>query len=283
MRGVQQRAGGFEKFVHGVFSPDFFTFWNYFTGIPAKSKGRFFMLTVLLRATILFLSAVFVVRLMGKRQVGQLQPYELVIAIMIAELAATPMEDVGVPLLYGIVPMLTLLILHSAFSVACVKNQRLREFLNGMPSVLIRRGVIQKAELLRSCYNLNDLLEELRACGVLNPAEVGTAVLETSGKMSVFPKSAYRPVTPMDLQMETGYEGIPLILVQDGDVDRRNLRRGGLDEAWLQKTLAAQGFPDARQVLLASLDTGGMLFVQGKGEKPRLKIFRALAPEKAVW
>ena len=92
------------------------------------------MLTVLLRATILFLSAVFVVRLMGKRQVGQLQPYELVIAIMIAELAATPMEDVGVPLLYGIVPMLTLLILHSAFSVACVKNQRLREFLNGMPS-----------------------------------------------------------------------------------------------------------------------------------------------------
>ena len=241
------------------------------------------MLTVLLRATILFLSAVFVVRLMGKRQVGQLQPYELVIAIMIAELAATPMEDVGVPLLYGIVPMLTLLILHSAFSVACVKNQRLREFLNGMPSVLIRRGVIQKAELLRSCYNLNDLLEELRACGVLNPAEVGTAVLETSGKMSVFPKSAYRPVTPMDLQLETGYEGIPLILVQDGDVDRRNLRRGGLDEAWLQKTLAAQGFPDARQVLLASLDTGGMLFVQGKGKKPRLKIFRALAPEKAVW
>ena len=102
------------------------------------------MLTVLLRATILFLSAVFVVRLMGKRQVGQLQPYELVIAIMIAELAATPMEDVGVPLLYGIVPMLTLLILHSAFSVACVKNQRLREFLNGMPSVLIRRGVIDR-------------------------------------------------------------------------------------------------------------------------------------------
>ena len=119
------------------------------------------MLTVLLRATILFLSAVFVVRVMGKRQVGQLQPYELVIAIMIAELAATPMEDIGVPLIYGIVPMLTLMALHSAFSIASVKSQRAREFLNGTPSVLIRRGVIQKDELLRSCYNLNDLLEAL--------------------------------------------------------------------------------------------------------------------------
>lgn len=241
------------------------------------------MLTVLLRATILFLSAVAVMRMMGKRQVGQLQPYELVIAIMIAELAATPMEDIGVPLLYGIVPMLTLMILHSAISILCVKNQRLREFLNGVPSVLIRRGVIQNDELLRNCYNLTDLLEELRACGVLNPAEVGTAVLETSGKMSVFPKSAYRPATPADLNLETGYEGMPLILVQDGDVERRNLQSGGLDEAWLWKTLAAQGFSDAAQVLLASLDTSGMMFVQGKGEKPRLKIFRALAPEKAVW
>lgn len=241
------------------------------------------MLTVLLRATILFLSAVAVMRMMGKRQVGQLQPYELVIAIMIAELAATPMEDIGVPLLYGIVPMLTLMILHSAFSILCVKSQRLREFLNGVPSVLIRRGVIQNDELLRNCYTLTDLLEELRVCGVLNPAEVGTAVLETSGKMSVFPKSAYRPATPADLNLETGYEGMPLILIQDGDVERRNLQSGGLDEAWLRKTLAAQGFPDAAQVLLASLDTSGMMFVQGRGEKPRLKIFRALAPEKAVW
>ena len=146
------------------------------------------MLTVLLRATILFLSAVFVVRVMGKRQVGQLQPYELVIAIMIAELAATPMEDIGVPLIYGIVPMLTLMVLHSAFSIASVKSQRAREFLNGTPSVLIRRGVIQKDELLRSCYNLNDLLEEMRAAGILNPAEVGTAILETSGKIERVPQ-----------------------------------------------------------------------------------------------
>lgn len=241
------------------------------------------MLTVLLRATILFLSAVFVVRVMGKRQVGQLQPYELVIAIMIAELAATPMEDIGVPLIYGIVPMLTLMVLHSAFSIASVKSQRAREFLNGTPSVLIRRGVIQKDELLRSCYNLNDLLEEMRAAGILNPAEVGTAILETSGKMSVFPKSAYRAATPADLNLATGYEGIPLTLVQDGEIERSNLQRGGLDESWLRRALEGLGFSEPGEVLLASLDTAGMLFVQGRGEKPQLKIVQALAPEKAVW
>ena len=168
-------------------------------------------------------------------------------------------------------------------TAGCDASSRAREFLNGTPSVLIRRGVIQKDELLRSCYNLNDLLEEMRAAGILNPAEVGTAILETSGKMSVFPKSAYRAATPADLNLATGYEGIPLTLVQDGDIERSNLKRGGLDESWLRATLEGMGFPEPQEVLLASLDTAGMLFVQGKGEKPRLKIVQALAPEKAVW
>lgn len=241
------------------------------------------MLTVLFRATVLFFFAVLVHARVGKRQIGQLQPYELVIAIMIADLAATPMGDIGVPLLYGIMPMLMLMLLHSVLSLLSLKSQAVRALLNGKPSVLVRRGIIQRKELCRSCYDLNDLLEEIRASGVMNPAEVGTMILETSGKVSVFPKAAYRAVTPEDLKLQTGYEGIPLTLVLDGRLERQNLAAGGLEEKWLLQKLKALGFAAFEEVLLASLDTDGMLFVQGKGEKPKLVIARALAPKEVVW
>ncbi|HIQ63582.1 MAG: DUF421 domain-containing protein [Christensenellales bacterium] len=241
------------------------------------------MLMVLLRAAILFLTAVLVIRMMDKRQVSQLQPFELVIAIMIAELAATPMEDVGTPLLYGVAPMLTLLVLHSALSLLSLKSQRLRAFISGKPSILVKQGVVQEKELRRICYDLNDLLEELRAGGILNPAEVGTAILETSGKMSVFPRAQSRPVTPEDMQLPAAYEGIPLTLVLDGEVQHHNLRIGGLDEAWLQAKLSEFGFSGPGDVLLASLDTRGVLLAQGKGSQPRLRVAQALAPEKVGW
>ncbi len=241
------------------------------------------VLTMLCRVIILFLFAVVMMRTMGKRQISQLQPFELVIAIMIAELAASPMEDIGVPLLYGIVPMLALLILHSALAVMSLKSQRLRGWISGTPSVLVKKGVVQEAELRRNCYDLNDLLEELRASGVLSPAEVATAILETSGKMSVFPSAQNRPVTPKDIGIQTEYEGIPLTLVLDGEVQGRNLSVGGLDENWLRKALASMGFRGPRDIFLASLDTQGMLFAQERGENARMKISRVLEPEQVRW
>lgn len=241
------------------------------------------MLTVLLRATILFAVAVIVMRIMGKRQVSQLQPFEFVIAIMIADLAASPMEDIGIPLLNGILPMLMLVMLHSTLALISLKSQRLRGILSGTPSVLVKKGIVQEAELRRACYDLNDLLEELRACGVLSPADVGTAILETSGKMSVFPLAEKRPLTPQDMQLSPGYEGIPLTLVLDGEVQFQNLTLGGLDVNWLTKTLEGFGFSGPKDVFLASLDTQGMLFAQGRGDKPRLKIAQVLDAEKVGW
>lgn len=241
------------------------------------------MLTVLIRAAILFLVAVFAMRIMGKRQIGQLQPYELVIAIMIAELAATPMGELGIPLLYGIVPILTLMLLHSTISMLSLKSQRFRAFISGRPSILIKNGVIQEKELSRICFDLNDLLEELRAGGVLNPADVGAAILETSGKVSVFPHAEKRPVSPRDLALEVAYEGIPLTLVLDGEVQHQNLTVGGLDDRWLAKSLNDMGFRSPQDVLLASLDTQGMLFAQGHGDKPRIKIAQALDAKQVGW
>ncbi|MCL1963613.1 MAG: DUF421 domain-containing protein [Firmicutes bacterium] len=241
------------------------------------------MITVLVRATILFFMAVLMMRIMGKRQISQLQPYELVIAIMIAELAATPMEDISLPLLYGIVPMLTLMMLHSALSIASLKSQRLRALISGTPSILIKKGVVQEDELRRNCFDLNDLLEEVRAGGIENPADVCTAILETSGKMSVFPHAQKRPLSPEDMGLSVSYEGIPLTLVLDGDIQHQNLTVGGLDVNWLNKTLEGLGFHGPAEVFLASLDTQGMLFAQGRGNKPRMKIARVLNAEKVGW
>lgn len=241
------------------------------------------MLTVLVRSTILFIVAVFAMRIMGKRQVSQLQPFELVLAIMIADLAAAPMEDVGKPLLYGIAPILMLMVLHSIFSIASFKSQSLRTVINGKPSILIKKGIIQEAELEKICYDMSDLLEEIRASGVLNPADVGTAILETSGKLSVISHAQKRPLTPSDMSVQVDYEGIPLTLVLDGEIQHHNLITGGLDEKWLQNTLVSFGFKGPEEILLASLDTKGVMFVQGHGANPRLKVAQALDTQKVAW
>ena len=241
------------------------------------------MLTVMVRAAILFLVVLLAMRMMGKRQVGQLLPFELVVAVMIADLVSTPMETIGKPILQGIVPALTLVIMHSILSMLSLKNQKLRAFISGRPSILVHKGVLQEAELRDLCYNLSELLEELRAKGILSPAQAGTAILETSGKISVFPHSDHRPVTLTDMGLSSGYEGIPLPLVMDGVVQGENITLAGLDQNWLDGRLKELGFRSAAEVFLASLDTKGMLLVQGKGPKPRLVTLQALGEEAVVW
>ena len=240
------------------------------------------MLTVFVRAVILFLTSVLAMRMMGKRQVGQLQPFELVVAIMIAELAATPMGSVGVPLLYGLLPMAALIICHGVLSFVGMKSERFRGWLCGRPTVLIRNGVICEKQLRKSSFTLNDLMEELRMGGMLDPAEVGTAVLETSGAVSVFPKAQCRPVSPQDLGLKVSPQGLPLPLVMDGKVERNNLPLCGKDEGWLFSQLKKLGYSDVRKVLLCYLDTDGQMTVHGFGEKPPAR-GSALKPEEVSW
>lgn len=241
------------------------------------------MFTVFTRTLILYAVSVLAIRLMGKRQVGQLQPYEFVLALMIAELAAAPMENVGTPLLYGIVPILGMLLLHGLATLLSVKSTLFRRLLSGGPSVVIRRGVIQYDEMRRMCYTTTDLMEELRAQGYLNVADVCTAILETSGKLSVFPHGNKRPATPEDLGISVSYEGIPQTLVVDGRVQKDHLKTCGLTESWLMDRLKPIGYSDPKDVLLASLDTQGRLFVQGKREGDRMHLLQAMDEKKVGW
>ncbi|MBE5801976.1 MAG: DUF421 domain-containing protein [Clostridiales bacterium] len=240
------------------------------------------MLTVLIRSLILVSVAVITVRLMGKRQVGQLQPFELVIAIMIADLAATPMESPDTPLWRGVAPMASLIVLHQLFSLLSLKSQRMRAFFSGRPTVVIRNGQIDYKALKKLCFNLNDLLEELRTGGVLTPTEVGTAIMETSGKLTVFPSGRYRPVSPNDLGVKTGYEGVPLTLVMDGKLEKTNLGLCGKGEAWLKEKLGEIGFEKYADVLLCYLDTDGVMSAYGFHGQPPLRQ-QVMAEDEVMW
>ena len=184
--------------------------------------------------------------------------------------------------MYGILPMLALVICHGLLTFFSMKSERLRVWLCGRPTVLIRNGVICERQLRKTSFTLNDLMEELRMGGIQDPAEVATAVLETSGTVSVFPKADSRPVTPADMGLEVPAEGLPLPLVLDGHVNRANLQRGGLTEGWLNKALSALGYGSPRQVLFCCVNTQGEMMVQGKG-KEQMQFLKALEEGQAGW
>ena len=224
------------------------------------------MLTIFVRAAVLYVFSVFAVRVMGKRQIGQLQPYELVAAILIADLVAEPMSGADTPLAYGIVPVLALVLMHSLFALLGMKSPGFRRLLNGSARVLIREGSIQYAELRRVCMPLSDLLETVRAAGILSIGDVQTAVLETNGVLSVFPRSQARPATVAEQGLKAPEEDLPRILISDGSLRAQALREAGISPSALTAFLASQGIPDASRVLLCSLDSGGMIYLQQRQE-----------------
>lgn len=221
------------------------------------------MLIVFLRSLILYLLVVFVMRVMGKRQVGQLQPFEFVLAIMISDLVAVPMQDKEIPLINGIIPIITLLIAQLSLSYLTLKSTKARSIICGRPVILVENGRIVEEELAKLRYDLNDLTEQLRAKNFSNLSDVEFAILETNGELSVIPRSQKRPVVPDDLGIPTQYEGLTLPLVIDGTIEHANLAKANLDEVWLREALRHYRLTP-EMTLVAILDTQGHLFVQAK-------------------
>lgn len=222
------------------------------------------MLLLIIRTTILYLAVVLAMKAMGKRQVGQLQPFELVVVITISAMAAIAMEDVGVPLINSIIPIITVMILQIGLSLINLKSEKARGIICGKPSVVVENGRIVEEELRQLRYNVNDLLEQMRAKNYFNIADVEYAILETNGQLSVIPKSQKRAVQPEDLQIQTKYEGLPTTLIIDGRINYDNLKKINLDENWLKTELSKFGINDIKEIFFASLDTLGNLFFQLK-------------------
>lgn len=225
------------------------------------------MLVIFFRTLLLYAIVVIVMRVMGKRQIGQLQPFELAIAILISELAAVPMQNTGIPLINGIIPILTLLIAQLLISFISLKSVRARGVICGKPSILIENGRIIEENLRSEMYTLNDLLEQLRIKDIPNISDIEFAILETNGQLSIIPKSQKRPVSPEDLNLNTEYEGLPLDLIIDGAVIDKNLKKANLGEHWLRQQLDKSGIRSFKDVLFASLDSRGNLYYQAKSSR----------------
>jgi uncharacterized membrane protein YcaP (DUF421 family) len=221
-------------------------------------------LALFYRTAILYLSVLLAIRIMGKREVGQLSAFDLVVAIMIAELAAMSMDQIDMPLHEGLIPIFTLVVLEILLSFLSLKSHTIRGIVDGAPSIVIANGKIIEKELRKLRYNMNDLLGQLREKDVPNIADVQYAVLETSGELSVVLKADKRPVTPADLGLPTKYEGMPTPLVFDGHIHYKNLRGLQFDENWLLAEIRKKGVDNIEEVLFASLDTNGNLYVSEK-------------------
>lgn len=219
---------------------------------------------LLYRTVVLYLAVLLAVRIMGKREVGELSAFDLVVAIMIAELAAMSMERINMPLHEGLVPIFTLVGLEILLSYLSLKSHTIRGLVDGAPSIVIANGKIVEKELRKLRYNVSDLIGQLREKDVANIADVEYAVLETSGELSVVLKSSKRPVTPEDLGLPTKYEGLPVPLIFDGHIHYNNLRSMRLDQAWLLAEVRKQGLERIEDVLYASLDTDGNLYISEK-------------------
>lgn len=219
---------------------------------------------VFFRTLILFSLVVVVMRIMGKRQIGELQPFELVVAIMISELAAVPMADIEIPLLDGIIPILTLLFAQVFLAYLSLISNKARTIICGRPSILIEKGTIIESELRRLRININDLLEQLRVKNYANIRDVDYAILETNGQMSIIPKGASQTINRKDLGLSASDPGLPLTIIIDGMVVKHNLQLLKLTEKELLEKLKEQGVASLQQIFFASIDTTGTITWQKK-------------------
>ncbi len=226
------------------------------------------MLVLVVRTLILYIMVIIAMRIMGKRQIGELQPSELVVAIMISDLASVPMQTIDIPLLTGIIPVFTLIIAEISMSFLTLKSKKARKFITGEPSVIIYKGHINEQEMERLRFNMNDLIEELRMNNYPDIADIEAAVLETNGQISIIPKPYARTVTVRDLDIKNPYkEGLAYILISDGELNKNELKRSGKSEDWLQRELKKQNIDKINSVFIASLDMENQLYIQLKGER----------------
>ena len=224
------------------------------------------MLATFFRSIIIYIIVLIVMRLMGKREIGQMQPFELAISIMIADLASIPMTDIGIPISNGIIPIMGLLVMHLVISVLNMKSGTLRGLICGKPTILIYRGKIDEEKLRAERLTLNELEEKLRSNNVMNLGDVEYAILETSGDISVIQKPNKRTTTPEDFNIMPEYEGISYDLVIDGKVMQDNLNKLDKSYEWL-KTQTEKFQMKTEEALIVTVNGKGDIFCQKKQKR----------------
>lgn len=223
------------------------------------------MLITFFRSIVLYIIVLIVMRLMGKREIGELQPFELAISIMIADLASIPMTETGIPITNGIMPILGLLVMHLIISMINLKSNRAREIICGKPRILVYRGKIDEKALKKERFSINELQEKLRSKDIMNLGDVEFAILETSGEITVVQKPNKRNTIPEDFGIMPEYEGLSYDLIVDGKVMSDNLQKIGKNYEWLRKQVQKFGMVP-EEVFVATIDGKGQFFCQKRGD-----------------
>ncbi len=222
------------------------------------------MFTVLIRTAIFYFLVIISMRLMGKKQIGELQPFELAITIMISELASFAIQDTRIPIIHGVIAIITLLLIQTILSLLELKSEKVRLLLNGKPSILINNGKIDIQELKRQQFNINDLMEDLRLQNYFNLDDVHYAILETSGQLSIIPKTDLAPATKGDLKVPFKQDTIPVTLILDGRINHNNLKIIDKDENWLINKLKKLNIDSSKEIFIALIDSKGSFYYQKK-------------------
>lgn len=219
------------------------------------------------RTVVLYLVLIAVVRLMGKRQIGQLEPSEFVVAMLVADLAAIPMQDGAISLLNGLVPILTVLAMELILSGLSMRSIRLRKLLCGKPVILIENGKINQRNLKRTQVTLDELSGHLRQKDVLDIQTVQYAILETDGNLSVFPYPAELPASAKDAKIKASKQSLPVTVVSDGRLLKENLQVAKKDGAWLRRVLQERRTTLEDTYLLTVDESGRVCYIPREEEK----------------
>ncbi len=225
------------------------------------------MTTAFFRTVILYFILMVGLRLMGKRQIGELEPSELVLTLIISDLAAVPMQDFGIPLVNGLFPIITLLCLSMLLSFFSLKSIRFRGLVCGHPTVIVREGKVLQQNMARNRFTVDELFEQLRCQGYSDLSAVKYAILETSGQVSILAYTKDSPVTPQTLNYDVQDDvTLPVLLINDGHVLSHNLEGSGYDQNWLDKQLKSRRLTSPRQVFLMTVDEAGAVVCVAKEE-----------------
>lgn len=222
------------------------------------------MAIIFVRTVILYFAILISMRIMGKRQLGEMEISEFIVAALIADLAATPLQDIGIPLLNGLVPIIIMFCFEIIIAGLNMRSAKLRKLTYGRPEIIIRDGRIIREAMHKNRFTLDELMQELRAQGLTDTAQVEYAVLETNGQLSIILKSGDQPATASQMGVDGDDVSYAHIIINEGRILDNNLKLLGRDRRWLANELKRQNLRSADEVYILTLSENGSVFCQAK-------------------